>query len=105
MMIMMVKKFLIIFEVMQIVEVQARKRVLELDEYDRFFALFIYFFRRYCRPWYIHIRCYRIATVVSRIYKNIHAHVYTRAINLFKCYSEIISEHDRALRIYCEYNI
>jgi len=42
-----------------------------------------------------------IASPLSYIYTNIHVRIYTRAINLFKCYSEIISEHDRALRIYC----
>jgi len=75
------------------------------DERDGFFR-FIYiffFFRRHCR------RLRYKHTMLSRRHCRIYIcikiytspYIYTRAINLFKCYSEIISEHDRALRIYC----
>lgn len=66
-----------------------------------FFQLYLYFFSPLLLPLiYMYIRCYRVTTAV---YIFIYTHTHTRAINLFKCYSEIISEHDRALRIYTVY--
>lgn len=67
-----------------------------------FSALFIYFFFAAAAVSDIYVHT-MLSRHHCRIYIFTHTHTQTRGINLFKCYSEIISEHDRALRIYCVY--